>query len=306
MTSMTEDTDIIIKLTKDLKQAVATLTPKEARFLVDCYYQMQDNRIRTAGQIRSMSTEPHAVLDWLMDKNEQLENQLKAALDAFSKSKPMGIWAMSIKGIGPVLSAALLAHVDITKAPTVGHIWRFAGLDPTDKWNKGEKRPWNAGLKVACWKMGESFVKVSGYDDDVYGKECLKRKAYEIRNNDAGKLIDQARQGEDRVDKSTDAWAWYAGCYPAGTSKLWADLKDANARIQLLKQNKLDPGDGQPMLPPGHIQSRAKRYAVKLFLSHWWEEAYKQHFGSAPPLPYPLQFLGHAHKIEPPSFSQVA
>jgi hypothetical protein len=44
----------------------------------------------------------------------------------------------------------LLARIDIVKAPTAGHIWRYAGLDPTVRWNKGEKRPWNAGLKVLC------------------------------------------------------------------------------------------------------------------------------------------------------------
>lgn len=56
----------------------------------------------------------------------------------------------SIHGIGPVISAGLLAHIDIHRAVTVGHIWRFAGLDPSVKWLKKTKRPWNAGLKVLC------------------------------------------------------------------------------------------------------------------------------------------------------------
>lgn len=46
--------DPIKKLTKDIKQASITLSKDEARFLVDSYYQMQDNRIRSSGQIRSM------------------------------------------------------------------------------------------------------------------------------------------------------------------------------------------------------------------------------------------------------------
>jgi hypothetical protein len=56
----------------------------------------------------------------------------------------------------------------------------------------------------------------------------------------------------------------------------------------------------QGRLPQAQIHARARRYAVKLFLSHYHVEAYKQRFGKEPPLPYPIQFLGHAHMIERP------
>jgi hypothetical protein len=54
-------------------------------------------------------------------------------------------------------------------------------------------------------------------------------------------------------------------------------------------------------LPPGQIDARARRYAVKLFLSHLHEVWYKAHFGKAPPLPYPIAILGHAHIKPPPT-----
>lgn len=259
------DQEAILKLTKDLKDAVDTMTPNEARFLVDCYYQMQENRIRADGQIRSMSEEPHKVLSWLSDNSSFLEQQVKSALNHYAKSKHMGRWAMEVKGIGPVLSAGLMAHIDITKAPTVGHIWRFAGLDPTSKWEKGEKRPWNAALKCLCWKIGESFVKVSGYDDAFYGKIYGERKALELQKNAEGQYKEQAIEGAKRVGKTTEAHKHYT----------------------------------TGVLPPGHIHARAKRYAVKLFLSHWHGEAYRNHFGKEPPLPYPIAHLGHAHFIAP-------
>ena len=47
--------------------------------------------------------------------------------------------------------------------------------------------------------------------------------------------------------------------------------------------------------PPDHIHSRAKRYAVKLFLSHYHEIGYTLEFGIEPPNPYPIGVLGHAH-----------
>jgi hypothetical protein len=53
-------------------------------------------------------------------------------------------------------------------------------------------------------------------------------------------------------------------------------------------------------LPPAHIHARAKRYAVKLFLAHLHEVWYTKHFGEAPPKPYPIAILGHAHYLAPP------
>jgi hypothetical protein len=178
----------------------------------------------------------------------------------------MGIWAREICGIGPVISSGLLANIDITKAPTVGHIWRFAGLDPTSKWDKGEKRPWNASLKRLCFLIGESFIKVSGNPKDVYGKVYLARKEYEARNNDAGRLADRARErlGQDKARKR----------------KLDPEL------LKILESGKL---------PQMALHCRARRYAVKAFLSDWHAEAYRQRYHTEPPLPYPIAHLGHVH-----------
>jgi len=257
----------IKKLNKDVLKTILSdnpLTRDEARFLVDAYYMMQEQRIRTDGQIRSMSEskEQHAVLDWLSDQSTTLEDQVKRALDKYSNASELGRWARSIVGIGPVICSGLLAHIDITKAPTVGHIWRFAGLDPTSKWGKGEKRPHNASLKTLCWKIGESFVKVSGNDNDIYGKLYLKRKEYEKQKNENGEYAEQAA----------------------------AVLK---ARPTHAQKARYEEGK----LPDGHIHMRAKRWAVKLFLAHYHEKAFEGHFDGPPPLPYPIAILGHAHKI---------
>jgi hypothetical protein len=56
------------------------------------------------------------------------------------------------------------------------------------------------------------------------------------------------------------------------------------------------------ILPDGHIHSRAKRYAVKLFAAHLQEVWYKEHFGEAPPKPYAIVHLGHAHYIPPNNY----
>lgn len=336
--------DPIDRLTRDLRDAAATLSRHEARFLVDAYYSMQEQRKRGANQVRALETsgEPHRVLAWYADQSERLENQVKRALDAYSAADPLGQWAREVVGIGPVIAAGLLAHIDIKKAPTAGHIWSFAGLNSDVAWLGGKdaekavrafvdsegaanadqivaiakglgccpkwlarravraatgaeipfrgmdrmndldyvaltiegidirkkhlmlglsKRPWNASLKVLCWKIGESFVKVSGNPEAHYGRAWAERKALEIANNAAGKYAGQAAEGAERVGKTTEAYKAYS----------------------------------QGRLPDGHVHARAKRYAVKLFLSHYHGQAYRLHYGQEPPLPYPIAVLGHAH-----------
>ena len=261
----------IQRLTRDLAKAATTLSADEARFLVDAYYAMQRDRIRSNNQVRALdeSEEPHSVLGWLAEQSGTLEKQIARALDQYSRSNPLGVWARSVVGIGPVISAGLLAHIDITRAPTCGHVWRFAGLDPTSKWEKGKKRPHNAALKTLCWKIGESFVKVKGNDDDVYGKVYAARRLQEGQRNESGAFAEQA----------------------AAIAK----ARPTHAQIKTYKEGKL---------PEGHLHARAKRYAVKLFLAHYWETGRKL-AGLPVPLPYPVAHLGHAHII-PPGFQAIA
>lgn len=255
------DQEALVKLSKDMKKAASTMTRNEARYLLSQYITMQDNRKaadQKAGKMEERNEgEPHAVLGWLSDNALALEKQILSALKAFAASQPMGQWAMAIDGIGPVVAAGLLAHIEMDKCPTVGHIWAFMGYDPTKKWEKGQKRPHNAALKQIGYYAGECFVKCS---KSPYRKVYDDRKAYEQAKNEAGAYAERAAQvAKDRP---------------------------THAQVKTYKAGKL---------PDGHIHSRCKRYAVKQFIADWWSEAYRQHFKKEPPLPYPIAILGHAH-----------
>lgn len=262
----------VSKLTRDLQKAARELSTAEARFLVDAYYAMQRDRIRAAHQDRtlSQSAEPHDVMAWLYGEREILENQVRKALDMYSGAQPAGEWMRSIPGIGPVIAAGLLANIDIKQAPTVGHIWRFAGMDPTSKWEKNTKRPWNASLKRLCFLIGESFVKVSGNKNDIYGQVYKARKEQEIKKNEAGEFADQAAASlkEKKFGADTEARKWYE----------------------------------KGMLPPARIHMRAKRYAVKLFISHLHHVMFELEFNSPPPKPYIISHGGHVHFLAPPNW----
>lgn len=295
------------RLSRDIANATATLQTREARYLVDLYYQMQDYRISSANQARSMGTdEPHAAIDFFAHQMSTFENQIKRVLDKWTDTQPLGEWAKSITGIGPVLAAGLLAHIDMAKAPTVGHIWSYAGLNPNAEWNKGEKRPWNASLKVVCWKIGESFVKVSANKNDVYGKVYIERKAYEVQRNDAVEAWNMNPGMTDnpmppagieknnwvKIEYNSKVVGWFRGGNAEAAAK--ALQKKIGKDTDAYKSYSVGK------LPPAHIHARAKRYAVKLFLSHYWETGYRMHYGTEPPAPYAIEHLGHAHRIPAP------
>lgn len=125
------------------------------------------------------------------------------------------------------------------------------------------RRPYNAELLTLCWKIGESFVKVSKKDEDVYGKMYIARKVYETDMNE--KLAYKAQAEQILLDKPT------------------------HAQRAILKTGKLSLG---------HIHSRAKRHAVKIFLAHYHEMGRKL-LGLPVPAPWIIEHGGHAHKTEP-------
>lgn len=322
------------RLKKDLALSSVTLTEDEARYVVSYYYQIQEWRKAAGSRIFQQDKEkaPHLVLSWFFNNLEQMETDIKKALDVYSNSKEIGRWSKSITGIGPVIAAGLIAYIDMrpsekypTSFSTVAKVWRFAGLDSTISWlgrdkarellatyypdstltelevreiavrtNRNQdsflrmcevtdgkakrekvlialaRRPWNAGLKVLCWKIGESFVKVSTNEADYYGKYYLKRKAEETIKNERGDYAELAQQilAAKRFGRETEAYKAYI----------------------------------QGRLPAGHIHARAKRYAVKLFLSHWHAVNYEIVHGKPAPTPWVIEFGGHKDYIKPPNW----
>lgn len=264
----------VTRLERDMVKAIRELHGEsgfpEMRYLVDAYYQMQELRKAADNQIRSMETEPHGIIDWLAVQVASMEKQVARALEAYAGTTPPGRWLLNQPGIGPVLAANFLAHLDVTKSSTAGGFWRFAGLDPTLEWKKGEKRPFNARLKTACWKASDSWVKLGTRTDSLYAKLYRERKAQEIERNERGEFAEQAKAKLEKfkIGKSTDAYAAYS------TGKL----------------------------PPAHLDARARRYVMKIFLSHLHHVMYEDHYGEAPPKPFVIEHGGHAHVIAVPGW----
>jgi len=294
--------DEIARLNRDLVVAARTMGDDEARYLVQSFYIMQEDRKRTESQVRSLGDEPHIVIQWLAEKNRLLEQQIARALDAYTAGHMMGGYMRGIYGIGPVLAAGLLAHIymgrwcfichgrtqhqheqrmadkklklikhtwqPVHSVPTAGHLWSYGGIagDNQRPWVKGQRRPFNAEFKTLLWKCGQSFMKFSNIEACYYGDVYRRRKAYEVANNEAGRLAHRAAESLPHFKPTTESYTYYVRC----------------------------------LLPPAHIDARARRYAVKLFLSHLQAVWYQRVFHEPAPKPYAIAYLGHAHYLPPP------
>lgn len=269
-----ETADLVLRLRKDVAAAAKLMSRREARYLVDLYYQLQRQRMAADGQVRSMlsetgeATEPVDVLRFVADQARVLEDQARRALDLWTREHPLTKWHRSLVGIGPVIAAGFRAHLDEDPPQTAGKWWRFAGMDPTVTWNKGQKRPWNAMLKVLCWKAATSFVKFKAHDANPYGRLYEQRKAFETARSNAGGYAAQAAECAKRVGEDTEAIKHYR----------------------------------EGRLSPGHLHNRALRWIAKMHLSHYHHVAFVLRYNAQPPKPFVIEHRGHVDLIGPPNW----
>jgi hypothetical protein len=248
--------ELITKIVRTL-----TLQTHEISAIVSLYYDCQDLRIAHANKDRTEA--PSELVEWLdfwMHAGETvIFNKLKHWIES-DKSPAEAKWAYDQVGIGPILAAALAAHIDPARADSPSAVWKFAGLAPGfDRKTKGTKLPYNSRLKVVCWKMGQSFIKVSGREDATYGKLYRQFKSEEVSRNETGRYAEAAAK-------------------ELGSKK----FKDG------ITKARLEAGK----LSDGHLDARARRRVVKIFLANYWVVA-RESRGLPVRDPYAMTILGH-------------
>lgn len=281
---MNQAFDIAQMTIKDIK--AHPIKDDEIRNAIETYYDIQDLRIMTGNRKSAVKreetkkikesgdTETKAetplYLQYIENQFKETENTISKFLGHYAKSHPVGKWMLSIKGVGPVIAAGMLAYIDIKKCNTAGSIWNYAGWDGSRKVRTaGQKITWNPKFRVLCWKLGESFVKTSRLDGDVYGHLYREKKSWYEAKNEAGGFAEKAAEELKlkKYGKDTEAYK----CYSSGK------------------------------LPPAHINAMAKRFAVKIFLSHLFEVWYEYDRGVKAPNPFVQDHLGHVHIIHAPN-----
>jgi hypothetical protein len=229
--------------------------------LITRYYQVQEHRIKIGNQIFQLeeASQPVAPFDNYYERFHDIEKDMAKYMESEIKEHTMYDWLKEIKGIGPIISCALLSTINIKEARHVSSVWKYAGLDVASDGqarsrkkehleeyeyldSKGKKKKkmgitFNPFLKTVCWKIGESFVKSKGDYREIY--------------DNSRKFYDEKFPKEVTVEGKTKKYKKYT---------------------------------------KGHKYAMAKRRAVKLFLSDFWAE-WREREGLEVSVPY-------SHRLE--------
>jgi hypothetical protein len=230
--------------------------------IVASYNRMEEAKL--AIQALNPTSNPIPTISSIVDTLDSIDSIVKRPLANYIEDSVVAKWASSQFGIGPVLSAGLLSHIDIVKAHTPGAVWRYAGLDPSSS----NKKIFNGDLKSICWKIGSNFAKHASKPNCFYGKLYLQDKERRIKKNNEGLYADKAKD-------------------------ILSDLPyKFRSDVSLLKQGKLS--DEQ-------IDAQARRFAVKIFLSHYYAIAYQEQHGTTAVRPSHITINGEKQYIEIPN-----
>lgn len=306
---VSDDADLThVPLTREEVKEAQTFTRQQILSTVSLFYDIQKIRIKAhnKGDAIKRNVTPIAdtgILAALKANLEKVEADAARAMKAYVKMQPLGQWCTSILGLSHTMTAPLLAFIDLQRCccaqyrhlksheipehdgcpglVTAGAIWKYAGLDPTIKWEKGGIRPYNARLKRLMWLIGSSFKRVTGLksykenpnrEDALYTRLYVQRKLQEVEKNERGDFAAQAHarlqsaiKGKWNISPEQKA-AWSAG------------------RLQAVG-----------------LDLRAMRYSVKIFLSHYHHVG-RTLLGLPVVKPWVLEHGGHAHYIPPPCF----
>lgn len=182
---------------------------------------------------------------------------------------PIWDWLVSIHGIGPHTAAKLLALIDDpANFDTVSKLWRFCGYavidGEIDKPTKGQKLPYNRRLKSELHVMMENFVRAN---TPLY-KE----------------ILDEEKERQRRL-------------YPNPVCRKCGGIGQQKGKKWVCPECK---ATGRELnFTPDHIQNRAYRKTIKVFLSHLWI-MWRQYEGLPISEPYAIAHLPeHTHMIEP-------
>jgi len=278
------------------------------------------------------ATEAHPLGQWMLAQvgvGPRLASRLLAYVDWQNASKPTAVWRFA--GLDPTITWLGTRRADAAVDDFVrehgllpGARWtddqiaafaRANGLSPpfimsglaaavdkepttTNVAKAAARLPWNANLKRLCFLLGECFAKFSGNENCYYGQMYRRWRISLWEQNLKVEFADTARDAitTKRVGKSTSKFKWNSGVYSSASAAAW--LAAGGGRTP---PAPAAPGEGLPMLAPMHIVMRARRKAIKLFLSHGWEMQ-KDIDGTKPGgwKYYAISHLGHSEHIPPP------
>lgn len=237
---------------KDFASAAKRMPEKEVKYLVSMYYTCQNMRIAVAGRLRMLGEESNELLGIFLGQFEEVEKDIQAALDVYTDNNSIGNRFRQVKGIGPVLTAGWLAHVNVHIAGNCAKVLSFGGYNPNMVWGKGQKRPYNAEFKLVLSKMGRAFVFLSNRNS-FFGQKYKEYKRVIEAKNERGEFAERCAEilATKNYKKTTKAYQAYTkGQYPKAHIIASARLKATSLCVGILhREHYLQVMGANPVNP---------------------------------------------------------
>ena len=157
-------------------------TDNDLRALVDFRTQIQKQRIAISNRLDALAREADeaesttsALWERWFYELQDIEGRIDKDIESITGDYPIIALMCEVKGVGKLLAAQVVAHIDISRAPHVSSLWRYAGYGvdgegERDRLQKGVKAPYNKGLKTICWKVATSFMRSNSPYREIYDK----------------------------------------------------------------------------------------------------------------------------------------
>lgn len=249
------------------------------RELMHEYLKVQRARVAAELRIKKIVADGRPAPVWTeaaYESYKSLEASFKEALVEMATYFPEVSWAANnIRGVQHIAAAGVAAFLT-DDIPHVGHAWSYFGLIPNA--TGGNRDAKSRAIQLA------KLVVMAG--DDYYKPLYVRRKAYEWRKNLSGENAEMAKRAYKRMPDNP----WYAGLVsPEYVRKMLEQGK--SFPITIPKHALLDRPD-VPMINPGWVDSRARRWLAKLLISHLFEVGMWYRDGRRT-APYSIKYLGH-------------
>jgi hypothetical protein len=300
--------------------------------LVKIYYDSQEFRKSAANRLRPYISDGENIEDLLLilENDEvvfnepfpqtcltmikeytRIEKKISLIISNQITAYPIHEWLIANKGIGPMLAGALIGYIgDISKFDKVTSLWAYAGMGVIEICDTCKKRHIHDGSKGA-W-IQHTADRLKEQNDKVKDKSKKKKDADFIKDAESKlchcenpniRRVSQRKIQGQLLDYNPD---FKQLCYLIGDQfikqrespyrKLYDQFRlEYENRPDLMKER--DSRVGGASKGTGHINDMARRKAVKIFLSHLWEE-WRTIEGLPTPEPYSFAILGHTDKIK--------
>lgn len=211
-------------------------------------------------------------------------SKIIGCIDSFGKYYPENdpMIPVYVKRKAELIDGERLVFVSgIERLTTPSKLWKYAGLAPQSKRQEGRKLDFNMTLKALLFRLMKYGFLMQGNNSKYYERYTLykewKRQAFEaqgvrIQSTPSGRFCSICNEDKD-VPSSTHF------CPQCG-----GELEKKHAPEGIVWQ--------------GHLDSMARRWTLKLFLSHFWI-VYRQALKLPSRQPYAVEHAGHCTVIDP-------